>query len=171
MATREIHGDLSRLVDMFTKNSKDGTQVALPREPGPPSLLSSSLKVSGDLHTNGEIQIDGHVIGDITANVLIVGETADVNGEIIADTLRVHGKVTGQIRAKSVSLAKTAHVKGDILHENLSIEQGAFLEGHCRRLEENGKKESSSPINLLVSSGSKSKSTPPPKKPQAEVTA
>ena len=71
----------------------------------------------------------------------------------------------------AAALAKTANVRGDILHENLSIEQGAFLEGHCRRIEENGKKESSSPINLLVNGGSKSKSEPPPKKPQAEVTA
>ncbi len=155
---------------MFTKNNKELIPESPPREPGPPSLLSSSLKITGDLHTNGEVQIDGHVVGDITANALIIGESADVNGEIIADTLRVHGKVTGQIRSKSVSLAKTAHVKGDILHENLAIEQGAFLEGHCRRIEENSKKESSSPINLLVNSGSKSKIDPPPKKPQSEVT-
>jgi len=156
---------------MFTKNSKGEEQALVPKEPAPPSILSTDLKITGNLVSEGEIQIDGHVIGDIDANVLIVGEAADVNGEITADSVRVHGKVTGQIRAQSVSLAKTAHVLGDILHENLAIEQGAFLEGHCRRIEDSGKKESESPINLLVKGGSKAKSDPPPKKPQAEATA
>jgi cytoskeletal protein CcmA (bactofilin family) len=32
-------------------------------------------------------------------------------------------------------LTKTARVTGDIVHQNLTIEAGAFLEGHCRRIE------------------------------------
>ena len=156
---------------MFTRNSKGEEQTLVPKEPAAPSILSTDLKITGDLVSEGEIQIDGHVIGDIQANVLIVGESANVNGEITADSVRVHGKVTGQIRAQSVSLAKTAHVLGDILHENLAIEQGAFLEGHCRRSQDSGKKESESPINLLVKGSRKSKFDPPPKKPQAEATA
>ena len=94
---------------MFTKTSKDEEVLNVPIEPGPPSILSKNLKVTGNLDSIDEIQIDGQLIGDVTANVLIVGESADINGEVTADTLRVHGKVTGQIRAKSVSLAKTAN--------------------------------------------------------------
>jgi len=65
---------------------------------------------------------------------LIVGETAHVKGETVAETVRVLGHVDGQITAKVVKLAVTAHVVGDILHEDLSIETGAFLEGHCKRM-------------------------------------
>ena len=57
-----------------------------------------------------------------------------IEGEIVAESVRVHGKVDGQIKALNVSLAKSSHVVGDILHDNLSIETGAFLEGHCKRL-------------------------------------
>jgi len=154
---------------MFTKNSKEDSQPVVPKVPAPPSLLSTDLVVTGDLVTDGEIQIDGQVIGDIQADVLIIGETADVNGEVFADTVRVHGRITGQIKARSVSLAKSAHVLGDILHENLAIEQGAFLEGHCRRIE-GGKKDSDGPINLLLKGASKSK-VDPPKKPQTETAS
>ena len=141
---------------MFTKGSKEDEKNLAPKVPSPPSLLSTDLEITGNLHSHGEIQIDGIVNGDIHSDVLIVGETAQVNGEISADSVRVHGHVTGQIKANSVSLAKTAHVLGDILHGNLAIEQGAFLEGHCRRIESE-KKSSEGAINLLVKGGSKNK--------------
>ncbi|MCH8215019.1 MAG: polymer-forming cytoskeletal protein, partial [Proteobacteria bacterium] len=66
----------------------------------------------------------------------LIGESATIKGEIVGDTVRVYGTVNGQIKARAVTLAKSAHVVGNILHENLSIEEGAFLEGHCKRLGE-----------------------------------
>ena len=152
---------------MFTKGTKEDEKNFVPKVPSPPSLLSMGLTVTGNLHSDGEIQIDGRVEGGIHSDVLIVGETAQVNGEITAESVRVHGHVTGQIKATSVSLAKTAHVLGDILHGNLAIEQGAFLEGHCRRIESD-KKSGEGTINLLVKGGSKNKPEHPPKKSIAE---
>jgi cytoskeletal protein CcmA (bactofilin family) len=152
---------------MFTKGNKEDEKSLAPKVPSPPSLLSTDLEVTGNLHSHGEIQIDGVVNGDIKSDVLIVGESAHVNGEITAESVRVHGQVTGQIKATSVSLAKTAHVLGDILHGSLAIEQGAFLEGHCRRIESEKKPEGA--INLLVKGGSKNKTEQPPKKPIAEL--
>jgi cytoskeletal protein CcmA (bactofilin family) len=44
---------------------------------------------------------------------------------------------------------------GDILHEDLSIERGAFLEGHCKRIEEKPEaKGAGKPVNLVVKEGS-----------------
>jgi cytoskeletal protein CcmA (bactofilin family) len=154
---------------MFSKGSKEiAASPPEPKTPAPPSLLSTDLKITGNLVSQGEIQVDGQIDGDIHTDVLIVGETAKINGEISADTVRVHGYVTGQIKARSVSLAKLAHVVGDILHESLSIEQGAFLEGHCRRIEA-GQRENEGTINLLVKGGVKNKNDLPPKKAEAEI--
>lgn len=118
---------------MFSKSKKNNQQQAgQPRMV--PSIISSDLQIVGDLESSGEVQIDGVVSGDIRAKVLLIGESATINGEIFADTVRVHGRVNGQIKAKFVNLAKTAHVVGDILHENLSIQEGAFLEGHITHM-------------------------------------
>ena len=95
------------------------------------------------------IQIDGTVNGDIRTKTLLVGETASIKGEIVAETVKVHGEIVGQIKATNVTLAKTAHMVGDILHENLAIEEGAYLEGHCKRMEI--KKDSG--VNLVVKEG------------------
>jgi cytoskeletal protein CcmA (bactofilin family) len=48
--------------------------------------------------------------------------------------VRIHGTVHGQIKAKNVSMGPTAKVIGDVVHANLVIESGAFVEGHCKRL-------------------------------------
>ena len=140
---------------MFSKNRKSAAaspQTESPPRSAPPSLISNDLAIAGDLEGKGEVQIDGTVNGDIRCNTLLVGESAAIKGEIIAETVHVHGTVSGQIKARSVSLARTARVVGNILHENLSIEQGAFLEGHCKRIDT--KKESAeTPVNLMVKSG------------------
>lgn len=120
---------------MFSKNKK-----TINHQPNQirmiPSIISADLKIIGDLESGGEVQIDGEVSGDIRAKVLLVGESAVIRGEVLAETVRVHGNVYGQIKAKFVNLAKTAHVVGDILHENLSIQEGAFLEGHMMHMSE-----------------------------------
>ncbi|MGJ3258867.1 MAG: bactofilin family protein [Rhodospirillales bacterium] len=120
---------------MFSKNNKKTPVENKPAEPpAPPSIISRDLSIVGDMLSDGEIQIDGKVNGDIRTRILIVGESAKVKGEIVAETCHVLGRVDGQIKAKVVKLSETAHVVGDILHEDLSIETGAFLEGHCKRM-------------------------------------
>lgn len=104
-------------------------------KPVPPSIVSSDLRVVGDLSSKGEIYVDGNIEGDIRCQILVIGQSGTVTGQIFADSVRVHGNLTGQIRARSVFLAATARVVGDISHESLAIEPGAFLEGHCGRIE------------------------------------
>ncbi len=124
---------------MFSKTRKP-TGTVVESKPvvksSPPSIISADLKIVGDLSSDGEIQIDGAVDGDIRTKSLLVGETAHIKGEIVADSVFVHGSINGLIKSRSVNLAKTAHVVGDILHEDLAIEAGAFLEGHCKRMVE-----------------------------------
>lgn len=120
---------------MFSKSKKSppaGAAVAGP----PPSIISADMRLIGDLVSQGEVQIDGTVEGDIRAKSLLVGETADIKGEILAENVRVHGRIDGQIKARVVHLARTAHVAGDVWHESLSIETGAFIEGNCKRMNE-----------------------------------
>jgi len=122
---------------MFSKNksgSTGSTSQTAQQKPSVPSIISADLTITGDLVSEGEVQIDGAVNGDIRTGTLLIGETAHIKGEVHAKHVRVHGRVDGQITAQSVTLAKTAHVSGDVIHEDLSIEKGAFLEGHCMRM-------------------------------------
>lgn len=143
---------------MFSKANKKntpkpGATTTAPKKKMPPSIISADLTITGNLASEGEIQIDGKVIGDIYSCNLLIGETAHITGEIVAETVRVHGKVDGQIKALNVSLAQSAHVVGDILHDNLSIENGAFLEGLCKRLADGEFKKSAKPSLQVAEKG------------------
>ena len=99
-----------------------------------PSIVSSNLKIVGDMESDGDIQIDGHVDGDIRTDKLTIGEQAVVNGCVRAEEVMVSGTVNGAIEAGIVKLYSTAKVTGDVSHETLAIEAGAFIQGLCKRV-------------------------------------
>ena len=131
---------------MFSRDSKPRTAPTTPA-PSPAaeatprpatrgvaqSIISPDLTLKGNLTCAGDIQIDGHVEGDVASHSVKIGEGADMRGTITAETVRICGTVHGEIKAATVALEKTAKVTGNIMHQNLSIEAGACFEGQCRR--------------------------------------
>lgn len=119
---------------MFSKGDKTVTQTKVSAKTGgAPSIISANLHIVGDMNTDGEIQVDGTVDGDVKGNSVTIGADATVNGEITADTVIVRGAVNGRIKADTVHLTESAKVNGDIWHQSLAVESGAHLEGHCKR--------------------------------------
>jgi len=101
-----------------------------------PSIFSTDLVIEGTLHSDGDIQIDGRVEGNIRSGSLTIGEKSVINGEIVANDVTVRGRVIGSIRARKVALSGTSHVEGDILHNALAVESGAFFDGNCRHADD-----------------------------------
>lgn len=99
-----------------------------------PTIIGADFRVKGDISCQGDIQLEGTVEGNVKSLRLTVGESGAVHGDVNAETVKVQGKILGTIRAKTVELSGSAHVTGDILHESLTVENGAFINGHCRRL-------------------------------------
>ena len=97
-----------------------------------PSIISADLTVTGALNSTGDMQIDGIVEGDVRSVGLVIGERAEIHGEIWAEDVTVRGKVIGRIHARKVLLSATSHVEGDILHEAFAVDSGAFFEGNIR---------------------------------------
>ena len=112
------------------------TPSSSPKSKPTPSLLSSDLTVVGNLRTTGDIQVEGTVQGDIRAHLLTVGETANIEGEIVADDIVVTGRVVGKVRGLKGRLTSTARVEGDIIHKTIAIESGAHFEGSVQRAED-----------------------------------
>ncbi len=100
-----------------------------------PSIISAGLKVSGNLETGGDIQIDGTVEGNIIADKITLGVEARVSGDIDAEEVVVQGSIVGNINAVTVSLASSPKVKGDVIHKELTVEKGANIDGHCTHSE------------------------------------
>lgn len=98
-----------------------------------PSVISEDLTVTGNVISKGEVQVDGEVQGDVHCASLVVGDKAQITGNIVAEDVVVRGRVIGSVRGQRVTLQASSHVEGDIYHQSLAIEQGAFFEGKSRR--------------------------------------
>ena len=132
---------------MFSKTNpqkpSSGAKPETPRKPAPtrapagkaqaPSILSRDLVITGEIATDGDVQIEGRLEGNVKATTLTIGEQGAVNGTIKAGTVYVRGKVTGKIDAGTVELAESANVLADIVQDHLTIENGAFFDGKCTR--------------------------------------
>ncbi len=119
------------------KTERPAMPAAAASKPKPPaSTLSSDLTITGNMRTTGDIQVEGHVQGDIRAHLLTVGEGATIEGEIVADDIVVTGRVIGRVRGLKVRLTSTAKVEGDIIHKTIAIESGAHFEGSVQRQED-----------------------------------
>ena len=98
-----------------------------------PSILANDIIITGDIKTNGDVQIDGRLDGNIKANNVTIGEQGIVNGKVSGSNVHIRGKLTGKVDALSVELAETANVQADLLQDQLMIANGAFFDGKCAR--------------------------------------
>jgi cytoskeletal protein CcmA (bactofilin family) len=114
---------------------------AEPAAPGAPSRpeticsIGSGTSIVGNIVCDGPAQFYGHIEGEVRGSELLIGEGAEVVGNVIAQEVIIRGRIKGTIRAVRVRLQATGAVEGDIFHRSLSIEDNALFEGSSRRME------------------------------------
>jgi cytoskeletal protein CcmA (bactofilin family) len=100
------------------------------------SVISNDLKIIGQglkIISQGTLQVDGEVEGDVRGTEVIIGEKGRVTGTVAAERVIVRGMISGVIRGLTVTLQASSRVEGDIHHMSLAIEQGAEFDGRCKR--------------------------------------
>jgi cytoskeletal protein CcmA (bactofilin family) len=104
---------------------------------GPEAICSigSGTSIVGNITCDGAAQFYGHIEGEVRGSELLIGDGAEVVGNVIAQEVTVRGRVKGTIRAVRVKLQATGAVEGDIFCRALSIEDTALFEGSSRRVE------------------------------------
>ena len=96
------------------------------------SHISKSTKITGQIESTENIQIDGQIDGDVRGIAVKVGNGAKVKGTVYGDEVELAGSVEGKIEAKKVVLTGTAHMSGDVVHQDITIQSGAHIDGHCK---------------------------------------
>ena len=96
------------------------------------SVISKALKITGELESTEDIQIDGQIEGDVHGVGVKIGQNARVKGAVYGDEVELAGSIDGKIEAKKVVLTGTARMTGDVLHQDIKIESGAFIDGHLK---------------------------------------
>ena len=97
------------------------------------SLIGKGTKIKGFITGDGDIRIDGILIGDIEiSGKLIVGESAIINGLIKADQAEIYGRTVGKIHVNGIlSIKGSGIVEGEIFVGDLQVEQMAIFNAVC----------------------------------------
>lgn len=97
------------------------------------TLIGKKTSFEGVLNSSDTIRIDGKFRGEIKTNEdLMIGENAQVEALVEANSVLIEGSLNGNIVVKGkVELASTGKLYGDILVGNLVIMEGAIFNGNC----------------------------------------
>ena len=112
------------------------------------STILSDVEISGTLTFKGELAFDGHLKdGDIEGEALLVGDKAQIKGNIKADALMLRGAVTGDVLVTGrCELKGSANLLGSLVTNRLVMDEGATLIGDVE-ITPDAKKLSQAPQN------------------------
>lgn len=100
------------------------------------SIIASDMTVIGDIHSDGTVDIDGRVEGNVRCHAATIRKNGHIKGDLIAENISIYGKVQGLVKARSVNFFKGCKVEGVIHHETITIEDGAFVDGRFKRVDQ-----------------------------------
>ena len=98
------------------------------------SIVGPSVKIEGDLKSQGNLRIDGSVTGTVkTSQNLFVGESANITADVEAENAVISGTVQGNIKvAGALVLGRNGRLIGDMNCGSLQVEEGAYFAGKCQ---------------------------------------
>lgn len=98
------------------------------------NTIGKGTVVEGTIETFGNIRIEGKIIGDVkTKSKVVIGQSAVVEGNILAQNADVEGELNGNIEiSELLTLKPTSIINGDITTNKLLVESGATFNGGCK---------------------------------------
>jgi cytoskeletal protein CcmA (bactofilin family) len=109
------------------------------------NLVGLGTEINGDIKSNGDLRIDGTLIGNLNIQgKVVVGETGRIKGELICKNSDISGVVEGKITVEELlSLKSSARINGDVNVGKLAIEPGCKFTGYCNMIGMESKSASS----------------------------
>jgi cytoskeletal protein CcmA (bactofilin family) len=96
------------------------------------SILLEGTSIKGNFSVDGIVELGGSIVGELTAETLVVTKSGKVEGGIHAASVIVEGQVVGTIHATSLTIKPGARVKADIITAAISVDFGAKIEGRIK---------------------------------------
>ena len=114
------------------------------------SRISTGTVIKGEINSPNDIRIDGVFEGKIfSKGRVVVGEKAEIKGDIVCDNVDFWGKMTGSLFVRdTLTLKDTCSVNGDLHVQRLGVELGAHFDGTCKMLKEGEFEHVSKPAAL-----------------------
>lgn len=97
------------------------------------NLIGNGTTIKGEVKSNGDIRIDGTLVGQVySKGKIVVGNTGVIEGEIYCQNADFSGNITAKVEVSELlTLKATSRLKGEIVTNKLAIEPGARFTGTC----------------------------------------
>ncbi len=97
------------------------------------TVVGPSVKIQGDLNSEGNIRIEGQVTGKInTSQSVYINSGAQITADVLAGNAVIGGEVKGNLKISGhLVLQGTAKINGDITCSIFRVEDGAQFTGKC----------------------------------------
>jgi cytoskeletal protein CcmA (bactofilin family) len=104
-----------------------------PAPTGGMSTISNGTSIEGDITSENDLRIDGHISGHIRCKAkVVIGEMAVVDGDIEAGNADIFGMVNGNVTTTELLCLKSnCVINGNISVGRLDIEANATFNGKC----------------------------------------
>ena len=60
------------------------------------STIGEELTITGNVTSKGELHLNGQVQGDVRCAALVLGEKAQLEGNVVAENVMVRGRLVGR---------------------------------------------------------------------------
>ena len=110
------------------------------KQPPLKSLIAGGTLLTGDMSFSEGLRVECQVTGNLSAqesspSILVIAETAVVDGEVRADHIIINGVVNGAVHAKMLlELQPKARIRGDVCYGALEMHEGALIDGRLTPL-------------------------------------
>ena len=99
------------------------------------TVRGKNAKIDGAFGDAESVEVHGNVVGDLrVGGVLLIAQSASVNGNATAQRIRVEGEFTGDLRAtEDIEIGTSGTVNGTLKCDELVIERGGVFNGTATR--------------------------------------
>lgn len=101
-----------------------------------PSIVAAGMSVRGDIVADGDVHVDGTVVGTVTCATATIGRGGRVTGRLRSMTVRVHGHVDGEVVTEKLEVNSTGRVIGHVFLRTLEVHVGATYFCETRPMDE-----------------------------------
>ncbi len=98
------------------------------KEKQSPTIIGAGCTLTGNICTDHSVQIHGHIIGDVTADVVVIGRGGHVEGKVTASHLFLHGALDGPATVNTANIFSAAQMTGLLSYNTLNITGNTGLE-------------------------------------------
>jgi cytoskeletal protein CcmA (bactofilin family) len=98
------------------------------------TLIAKDTEIFGDIKFSGNLEIEGHVIGNLIANPgseasVRVLENGRIEGDVNVPNTTINGLVKGNVHSNCLELAAKARIEGNVHYHSIEMIKGSQVNG------------------------------------------